>query len=513
MTKYREILRLKHLGFSERNIARTAGVSRNTVKRVVEAANAARIDWTHAESMDDATIEKALFPDRKPAQPSHSIDFEYIRKELLRNGVTKKLLWTEYCESCRLCNREPLMYSQFCHYIQQEEQKRRATMRIPRRPAETVEVDWAGDPAHVIDPDTGEPMDAHLFVATLPYSQYTYVEAFTDEKTRNWIRAHVHMYDYFGGVTTMLVPDNCTTAVNHSRSDRYTAQLNRTYGEMAEHYGTAVIPARVRHPKDKASVEGNVGKISSWITAALRDEEFFSLAELNEAIRERLETFNARQFQKKECSRRELFESEERPLLKPLPATPFEVAEWKTSTVQFNYHIALDGMYYSVPYQYIKKQVESRLTDTAVEVFYGHERIASHARLRGRPGQYSTVKAHMPEGHREYLEWDGDRFRRWASGIGEKTAAVIDALLRAGSVELQSYRACMGVLKLGKRHGEAMLEWACGKALGFTSRPSYKNIRDILQYGKGKSASPPPTEARRPARGITRGARNYGGER
>ena len=482
MTKYREILRLKHLGFSERNIARTAGVSRNTVKRVVEAANAARIDWTHAESMEDATIEKALFPDRKPAQPSHTIDFD------------------------------PLMYSQFCHYIQQEEQKRRATMHIPRRPAETVEVDWAGDPAHVIDPDTGELMDAHLFVATLPYSQYTYVEAFTDEKTKNWIRAHVHMYEYFGGVTTMLVPDNCTTAVNHSRSDWYTAQLNRTYGEMAEHYGTAVVPARVRHPKDKASVEGNVGKISSWITAALRDEEFFSLAELNEAIWDRLETFNARQFQKKECSRRDIFESEERPLLKPLPATPFEVAEWKTSTVQFNYHIALDGMYYSVPYQYIKKQVESRLTDTAVEVFYGHERIASHARLRGRPGQYSTVKAHMPEDHREYLEWDGERFRRWASGIGEKTAAVIDALLGAGPAEQQSYRACMGVLKLGKRHGEAMLEWACGKALGFTSRPSYKNIRDILQYGKGKSASPS-TEARLPARGITRGARNYGGER
>ena len=278
--------------------------------------------------MDDATIEKALFPDIKPAQPSHAIDFEYIRKELLRNGVTKKLLWAEYCESSRLCGREPLMYSQFCHYIQQEEQKRRATMHIPRRPAEIVEVDWAGDPAHIIDPDTGELTEVYLFVATLPYSQYTYVEAFTDEKTKNWIRAHVRMFEYLGGVTTMLVPDNCTTAVNHTRSDWYTAQLNRTYGEMAEHYGTAVVPARVRHPKDKASVEGNVGKISSWITAALRNEEFFSLAELNEAIRERLESFNTRPFQKKECSRREIFEGEERPLLKPLPATPFEVAEW-----------------------------------------------------------------------------------------------------------------------------------------------------------------------------------------
>lgn len=511
MTKYREILRLKHLGFSERNIARNAGVSRNTVKRVATAATAAKIDWTAIEGLDDATIERTLFPERRAAEPSHTIDFEYIRKELMRNGVTKKLLWLEYCESCRLCGREPLMYSQFCHYIQQEEQKRRATMHIPRRPAEIVEVDWAGDPAHIVDPDTGEQLDAYLFVATLPYSQYTYVEAFMDERTRSWIRAHVHMFEHLGGVTTMLVPDNCTTAVNHSRSGWYTATLNRTYGEMAEHYGTAVVPARARHPRDKASVEGSVGKISSWITAALRNEEFFSLGELNDAIRERLGQFNAKPFQKKECSRLEIFDGEERPLLKPLPATPFEVAEWRTSTVQFNYHIALDGMYYSVPYQYIKKQVESRLGDTTVEVFYEHERIASHARLRGRPGQYSTVKAHMPEGHREYLEWDGDRFRRWASGIGERTLGVIESLLARGSIEQQSYRACMGILKLGKRHGNAMLEWACDRALRYTCRPSYKNIRDLLLCGTDRPVERDDGEGS--VHGITRGARNYGGDK
>lgn len=512
MTKYREILRLKHLGFSERNIARNAGVSRNTVKRVAQAASANNIDWNAVEQMDDATIENRLFPNRKTSEPAHTIDFEYIRKELMRNGVTKKLLWTEYCESCRLCNREPLMYSQFCYYIQQEEQKRRATMHIPRRPAEMVEVDWAGDPAHIIDPDTGELLNAYLFVATLPYSQYTYVEAFLDEKTRNWIRAHVHMYEFFGGVTTMLVPDNCTTAVNHAQSDWYTSALNRTYGEMAEHYGTAVVPARVRHPKDKASVEGNVGKISSWITAALRNEEFFSLAELNAAMRNRLDQFNARPFQKKECSRQEIFENEERPQLRPLPATPFEVAEWKTSTVQFNYHIVLDGMYYSVPYQYIKKQVESRLTDSTVEVYYEHERIASHARLHGRPSQYSTVKSHMPDSHQGYLEWDGERFRRWATGVGENTAAVINALLSGSYAEQQSYRSCMGVLKLGKRHGNAMLEWACERVLRYTSRPSYKNIRDLLLGGSDRQQAKPDGE-KESRRGITRGARNYGGNK
>lgn len=249
-----------------------------------------------------------------------------------------------------MSSEEPLMYSQFCYYIQKDEEKRRATMHIPRKPGEQIEVDWAGDPAHIIDPDTGEITDAWIFVGVLTYSQYAFVKAYMNEKTDNWIKAHVQMFDFFGGVTPMLVSDNCTTAVNHKKSDWYNTALNTTYHEMAEHYNLAILPARVRKPKDKPNVEGSVGKISTWITAALRNEQFFSLAELNASIREKLDAYNARKFQKKECSRLSLFLGEEMPLLAPLPATPFELAEWKQATVQFNYHIAVDRMFYSVPY-------------------------------------------------------------------------------------------------------------------------------------------------------------------
>lgn len=234
------------------------------------------------------------------------------------------------------------MYSQFCYHIQQEEQKRRVTMHIPRKPGEQIEVDWAGKPACIIDPDTGELTECWLFVGVLSYSQYTFVEAFLNEKTANWIKAHVHMYTYFGGVTPILVSDNCATAINRKQSDWYTPELNRTYYEFAEHYNVAILPARVRRPKDKPNVEGSVGKISTWITAALRNEQFFSLAELNSAIQDRVRSYNAHLFQKKECSRLSLFLGEEKPLLAPLPATPFELAEWKQATVQFNYHIAVE---------------------------------------------------------------------------------------------------------------------------------------------------------------------------
>ena len=316
-----------------------------------------KLSWPLDFDMTDSALEELMFPKDKSATNKRMPNFDYIRKELLRNGVNKKLLWVEYCEECRMSSEEPLMYSQFCYYIQKDEEKRRATMRIPRKPGEQIEVDWAGDPAHIIDPDTGEITDAWIFVGVLTYSQYAFVKAYMNEKIDNWIKAHVQMFDFFGGVTPMLVSDNCTTAVNHKKSDWYNTALNTTYHEMAEHYNLAILPARIRKPKDKPNVEGSVGKISTWITAALRNEQFFSLAELNASIREKLDAYNARKFQKKECSRLSLFLGEEMPLLAPLPATPFELAEWKQATVQFNYHIAVDRMFYSVPYQYIKNKV------------------------------------------------------------------------------------------------------------------------------------------------------------
>ena len=515
MTKYREILRLKSLGFSERNIATSCGVSRNTVAKVTKRAEELQLKWPLDFDMTDNVLDNIMFPKDKSATNKRMPDYNYIRKELLRNGVNKKLLWVEYCEECRMSGDEPLMYSQFCYYIQKDEEKRRATMHIPRNPGEQIEVDWAGDPAHIIDPDTGEIIDVWIFVGVLTYSQYAFVEAFMNERTTNWIKAHNHMYQFFGGVTPMLVSDNCTTAVNHQKSNWYTPALNTTYHEMAEHYNVAILPARVRKPKDKPNVEGSVGKISTWITAALRNEQFFSRAELNAAIREKLNAYNARKFQKKECSRLSLFLEEEKPLLAALPATPFELCEWKQATVQFNYHIAVDKMYYSVPFQYIKEKVDVRITETTIEIFFNHSRIASHRHLYGRPGQYSTVTEHMPPDHQKYLEWNGDRFRKWADSIGINTSKTVDAILTSGRVEQQSYRSCMGLLKLAEKYSPTKLESACTKALTFTSGPSYKSIKNLLVSMKDNPEETMPdnnsTENTKP-RGITRGARYYGGK-
>ncbi len=439
MTKYREILRLKSLNLSQQNIAHSCNVSKKTVNRVLKRAEELGISWPIDENDTDAVLAEKLFPSaKKNISAKRMPDYDYIRKELLRNGVTKKLLWTEYMEDCRANGDEPLMYSQFCYHIQQDEQKRRATMHINRKPGEQVEVDWAGDPATIIDPDTGKIIKAYIFVGVMTYSQYAYVEAFLDMKQKSWINAHVHMYEFFGGVARILVPDNCKTAVVHNGGWK-DQQINETYQELAEYYGTAIIPARVRTSKDKPNAEGTVGNISTWITAALRNEQFFSLAELNRAIREKLEQFNQRLFQKKEGSRLSLFLEDEKPLLAPLPASRFELSDWKTATVQFNYHISVDGMLYSVPYEYIKKKVAVKVTDTTIEIFYNHNRIASHLRLKGRPGKYSTVTEHMPEDHQKYLEWNGDRFRKWAERIGINTYTVVNAILTSKRVEQERF--------------------------------------------------------------------------
>ena len=512
MTKYREILRLSNLGLSQQSIADSCGVSKKTVNRVLKKAKELNISWPLDANDTDAVLAEKLFPsaDKLITSNKRMPDFAYIRKELLRNGVSKKLLWTEYMEDCRANGEEPLMYSQFCYHIQQDEQKHRATMHISRKPGEQVEVDWAGDPATVIDPDTGEILKAYVFVGVMTYSQYAYVEAFLDMKQKSWISAHVHMYEYFGGVAKILVPDNCKTAVVHNGGWK-DQQINETYQEMAEHYGTAIIPARVRTPKDKPNAEGTVGMISTWITAALRDEQFFSLAELNRAIKEKLELFNHKLFQKKEGSRIRLFLEEEKPFLTPLPATHFELADWRQATVQFNYHISIDKMLYSVPYEYIKKKVDVRVTEHTIEIFYNHNRIASHRRLTGRPGQYSTITEHMPQEHQRYLEWNGDRFRKWAERIGINTYTVVNAILTSKPVEQQTYRSCMGLLKLAEKYSDSRLEAACKKALSFTASPSYKSISNILATDADRTGSfeNESGTTKQKSKGITRGADYY----
>ena len=508
MTKYCEILRLHSLGFSARNIALAVPCSRNTVSKVLKQAAEKGVSWPLPDGTTDADLEKQLSPSAPSVSTKRMPDYAYIRKELMKNGVTKKLLWTEYMEECRQNGEAPLMYSQFCYYIQQDESKRRATMHIKRKPAEQVEVDWAGDCAKLTDPYTGKTTDAYIFVGVMTYSQYAYVEAFPDEKQASWINAHIHMYEYFGGVARITVPDNCKTAVIHNNGWK-DQRINAVYHEMAEHYGTAIIPARVRTPRDKSVAEGSVGNISTWITAALRNEQFFTITELNAEIWKRLKDFNRRPFQKKEGSRYTLFLQEELPLLAPLPTARYELAEWKQATVQFNYHISVAGMQYSIPYEYIGKKVNVRITGSVIEVFYNQNRIASHPRLYGRKGQYSTVTEHMPKDHQEYLEWNGDRFRKWAERIGINTYKVINGLLLSKRVEQQSYKACMGLLKLAEKYSPAQLEAACQTALTYTETPSYKSVSSLLAVSKdagGVTAEEPKATN---SHGITRGAAYY----
>ena len=294
------------------------------------------------------------------------------------------------------------------------------------------------------------------------------------------------MFEYFGGVSKILVPDNCKTAVIRN-GDWNDPQVNAFYHEMAEHYNCTIVPARVRAPKDKPNAEGTVGVISTWIVAALRDEQFFSLGELNTAIRQKLYDFSRKPFQKKDGTRYDIYMDEEFPVLTPLPQTRYELAEWKQATVQFNYHISVNSMYYSVPHEYIKRKVDVRVTASTIEVFYKQARIASHRRLYGRKGQYSTVTAHMPEDHQKYLEWNGDRFRRWGEQIGPNTAIVVNAILTSQRVEQPSHRSCMGLLKLTDKYSPARLENACTLALSYTASPSYKNVKDILAAGRDKT--------------------------
>jgi len=479
------------------------------VKGVLARAKETSIGWPLKDDLTDGDLEKLLFPDSTPSVSRRQADLEYIHKEMAKSGVTLRLLWTEYCTGCRLSNEQPLMYSQFCYHYQMYAQKKRATMHIQRKPGEQIEVDWAGQTAAIIDDETGEIIPVYVFVAVFSYSQYAYVEAFLARDQECWIAAHVNMYRYFGGVSKLLIPDNLKTGVE--RTDWYSPTINKVYHEMAEHYDTAVIPARVRKPKDKPNAEGTVGNISTWIIAALRNQKYFSLTALNQAIREKLDVFNRKPFQKKEGSRLSVFLEQEKPFLQPLPGTPYELATWKIATVQLNYHIAVDKMNYSVPYEYIKRKVDVRITRQVIEVFFNNHRICSHPRLYGYPGQYSTMEAHMPPDHQVYVQWNADRFINWARKIGPNTETTVKAILSSHKVEQQGYKSCLALIKLADKYSVVRLEAACKKALFYTPLPSYKSVKTILSTGQDKidENTEPVTPGNATPYGFTRGAEYY----
>ena len=510
MTNYREILRLLAQGISQRSVASSCDCSRNTVCRVLTQAQKQNLEWNKIQSISAGELYTLLFPSQIQPGSRKTPDCEYIHHEMAKSGVTLSLLWNEYCEQCRNTNEIPLKYTQYCHYYRKFVLTTKATMHINRKPGEQTEVDWAGQIASIVDRDSGEIIPTHIFVAVLSFSQYTYVEAFPRRDQECWITAHVNAFRFFGGTTRILTPDNLKTGVDHL--SWYNPVINKTYHDLAEHYATAVIPARIRKPKDKPNVEGAVGVVSTWILAALRNHKFFSISELNEAILEKLTVFNSNPFQKRAGSRLSIFLDEEKSVLQPLPASSYELAIWKIATVQFNYHITVEKMHYSVPYEYIKHQVDVRITRQVIEVFFHNHRICSHPRLYGREGQYSTMTEHMPEDHQQYIKWNGERFIPWAENVGQHTAIVIKAILASHKIEQQGYRSCMALLKLADRYSITRLESACARALSYTPHPSYKNISTILKSGQDKlnqaELALPVKEEINPY-GFTRGADYY----
>jgi len=507
MTNYKEILRLQSLGINNSQIAAALGCSRTTVIAVLKKAGEKGLTHPKAEKMSNHRLGEILYPS-ETGKPAYKMpDYGYIHREMAKSGMTLQLLWFEYCDACTDSGELPYQLTQFKKYYRDFLVHTKATMHINRRPGELLEVDWAGQTASVTDTDTGGIITAYIFVAALPYSGYSYVEGFLSQKEEAWVTAHVNAYQFFGGSTRILVPDNLKTGVE--KVTRSEVILNRVYQEMAQHYDTAVIPARVKTPKDKATVEGSVGIISNWILAAIRNQQFLSLRELNLAIRQKLHNFNHKPFQKKDGSRATLF-AEERMFLQALPEKPYEFAIWKIATVQYNYHIGVDSQNYSVPFEYIKRKVDVRLTKNIIEVFCEGDRICSHIRLHGRPNQYSTQEAHMPPNHQKYMQWNGERFRSWATKIGTNTASVIEVFLTTNKVEQQGYKACMALLKLADKFTPERLEAACAKVLSYTPRPSYKGISTILNAGQDKTTTD--TIASKPsAQGFVRGAEYYKG--
>ena len=515
MIDYREIIRLKNLKFSNVAIANSLCCSRNTVSEVLKLAESHSLEWPIPETLTNKDIEQLFYPGRGTNEGRRLPDYEYIYNELAKPGVTLSLLWAEYCAKCEAEHTIPYQHTQFNEKYHAYVASKKATLRIKRKPGETMEVDWIGDTLKVYDSANCCEIPAYIFVAVLPCSLYGYAEAFPDMKSNHWIEAHVHAYSFFGGVTRILVPDNLKTGV--IKNTRTELILNRSYHEMAEHYGTAIIPARPVKPKDKPNAEGTVKVLETWILAALRNRKFFTFQELNKAIHKKLEEFNAKPFQKKKGSRLSAFLEEERDFLMPLPASPYETAVWSTATIQPDYLITVGNCKYSMPYEFIGKKVDIRAAENSIEVFYHGDRIASHVRKMYAP-EPIYLPEHMPENHRKFLEYNTESFLDWVKSMGHSTHLVIKHFLFMHKVEQQGYKSCASLMKLADRYGTDRLENACAKALSYTPNPSLKNISTILKNGQDKvvltSESARVSNKESLKYGITRGASYYkGGDR
>ena len=477
MRKVREVLRLYHAAaMSIRAIARSVGVSPTTAGDYVRRAELQGLTWPLPESLDDAALQRRLLMSPAPPKgtPRPLPQWSEIHRELRRKGVTLTLLWHEY----KATHPEGLQYSQFCERYRAFAGTLDVVMRQEHRAGEKMFVDYAGQTVPVVDRETGEERQAQVFVAVLGASSYTFAEATWTQTLPDWTASHVRAFEFFGGCPELVVPDNLRSAV--SRAHRYEPDINPTYHDLADHYGVAVLPARARRPRDKAKVEVAVQVVERWILAALRNRTFFSLAELNAAIARLLERLNQRAFRKLPGSRRSLFEQLDRPALRPLPAERYVFAQWKKVRVNIDYHVEVDGHYYSVPHALVRRQLDVRLTATTVECLYRGRRVASHPRsaLKRR---HTTADEHMPEKHRQMGKWTPERFIRWAEKIGPNTAVLIRTVLGSRRHPQQAFRSCLGILRLGNSYGEERLEAAATRALAIGAH-SFRSVDSILAH-------------------------------
>lgn len=506
MRKTYEILRLLWgCGLTGRETARACQVSNSTVVTYQRRARAAGLEsWEDVVSLDELELEARLFPAPPgPGTQRPLPDWRWIHEELQRPGVTLQLLWEEYKSEHP---EDGLHYSRFCDLYREFRGRLDLSMRQAHKAGEKLFVDYCGQTVPVIDAESGETREAAIFVAVLGASNYTYAEATWTQQLPDWIGSHQRGLKYFGGSPAIVVPDNLRSGV--TRACRYEPELNRTYEDLAQHYGMAVIPARVRRPRDKAKVEAGVLVVERWILAALRHRQFFSLGELNAAIRELLERLNTRPFRKLPGSRRSRFEALDRPALQALPATRYEYAEWSSVRVRRDYHVDVDAHAYSVPHPLVGKQLDVRLTADGVELLDRSRRVACHPRSH-EVGGSTTLREHMPRGHRELADWTPEKLLAWAQGRGAHTGAAAEQILHGKPHLLQGLRAALGLRSLAQGYGEARLEAACARALRLGA-VSYSGLRSMLQRGL-ESHPVPPDPGPLPAleHGNLRGAAYY----
>jgi transposase len=477
MRKIHEVLRLhfEH-GRSKREIARIIDASPTTVSDYLARAKVAGLHYPLPADLDDAALERRLFPPSEPSSVKRPApNWPAVHNELRRKGVTLELLWQEY----KAEQVDGLQYSAFCDHYRRWRQQLTLSMRQTHTPGERLFVDYAGQTVGVTNGTTGEIRDAQIFVAVLGASNYTYLEATWSQQLPDWIGSHVRALEFFGGCTELWVPDNLRSGV--TKASRYEPDLNPTYHDLAEHYGVAVLPARARRPKDKAKVENGVLVITRWVLARLRHQRFFSLNELNRVLRTLLLDLNRRPFKKLPGCRASAFAEMDQPALRPLPQRRYEYAEWKVARVGIDYHVEIDGHYYSVPCEHARVQVDVRVTKATVEVFQRGQRIASHAYCTVK-GRHTTIDAHMPAAHREVAGWNAATLTERAAAIGPRCAVLVERLLHQRRHPQQAYRSCLGVLSLGQRYGVERLEAACARALKHGAA-SWKSVQAILKNG------------------------------